>query len=151
MRPPVRPLNVSGLLPTETRSAQETQAVGHALAPLLEMGTTVALQGDLGAGKTEFVKGLVAGLGGEAHRVTSPTFGIVQEYAVSGGFVMHIDAYRTRSEREFFEMGLEESLEGARLVAVEWPDRMGRYLPLDRLVIRLSHKGGNRREISLER
>ncbi len=141
---------LSGCLPAETDSAEETQAVARRIAPLLPVGGSIALEGDLGAGKTEFVKGLVAGLGGNPEDVSSPTFGIVQEYAVPGGTFIHIDAHRTKTEREFFEMGIEEILQEARLIAVEWPDRMGSYLPTLRIVIRLSHLGGSRRAIQSE-
>ena len=138
-----------GLLPRKTCSAADTRALGAELAPGFKPGTVVALRGDLGAGKTEFVRGMVAGLGGNGDEVSSPTFTIAQEYEVDGGIVIHVDAYRVEDPREFIEMGMEEYLEEARLVAIEWPDRMGPILPDDVRAIRIEHLAGGCRQITL--
>ena len=142
--------NLYGLLPRRTHSAEETHALGHSLAQHLPEGTVLALLGDLGAGKTQLVKGLVAGLGGDPMEVTSPTFSIAQEYEVDEGFLLHVDAYRTRNEREFVEMGLTEYMERAWITAVEWPDQLGAALPPDALVLKIDHAGKSERIISLK-
>lgn len=137
-----------GLLPRKTCSAAETRALAADLAQSLDSGSVVALRGDLGAGKTEFVRGMVGGLGGDEELVSSPTFTIAQEYEVEGGRVIHVDAYRVEDPREFVEMGMEEYLLEARLVAIEWPDRMGPLLPEDSRAIRIVHLPDGCREIT---
>lgn len=135
------------VLPHETHSAKETRRLGARVAPLLPPGTVLALVGDLGAGKTQFVKGLVDGLGGEGDNVSSPTFTIAQEYAAGDSYVLHIDAYRVEDPREFVEMGMTDSMDLAQLVAVEWPSRMGPVLPHDAVRLEISHAGGDARRI----
>ena len=137
------------LFPIETNSAAETRAVGKRLARELVAGAILALEGDLGAGKTHLVKGLVDGLGGDGEAVSSPTFAIAQQYEAAEGTVLHVDAYRIDDQREFIEMGLEDSMDDAILVAVEWPARMDQLLPEDTLRIQIRHLGGDRRRISL--
>ncbi len=110
-----------------SRSPAETEAAGRELAPRLEPGDLVLLEADLAAGKTVFVRGLVAGLGGDPGEVTSPTFVIVQSYGVVSGAIArvhHVDLYRLAEAgpEELREIGLEELLsDGAAIVAVEWP------------------------------
>jgi tRNA threonylcarbamoyladenosine biosynthesis protein TsaE len=138
------------LFPIETSSEMETRAAGRRLAGALDNGAVLALDGDLGAGKTQFVKGLVDGLGGDGDAVSSPTFAIAQQYEASAGFVLHVDAYRVEDQREFIEMGLEDSMDDAVLVAVEWPNRMALLLPEETVRVSIRHLGGDRRRISLE-
>lgn len=140
-----RPLDT--VLPHETRSAEETRSLGARVSPLLSPGTVLALEGDLGAGKTQFVKGLVDGLGGDGESVSSPTFTIAQEYPAGDSYVLHIDAYRVDDPREFVEMGISDSMDLAQLVAVEWPARMGPLLPNDAVRLEISHAGGDARRI----
>ncbi len=137
------------LFPIETTSAVETRAAGRRLAGALSDGAVLALEGDLGAGKTQLVKGLVDGLGGDGDAVSSPTFAIAQQYETAQGVVLHVDAYRVQHQREFIEMGLEDSMDDAVLVAVEWPMRMGHLLPTETKRISIRHQGGDRRRISL--
>ncbi len=112
-----------------------TEALGAALAARLEPGDLVLLEGDLAAGKTTFVRGLAAGLGGDPDDVTSPTFVLVQSYPFAGGPVRrlhHVDLYRLDdSVRALGELGLEEMLsEPDAVMAVEWPkERVAAWLP----------------------
>jgi tRNA threonylcarbamoyladenosine biosynthesis protein TsaE len=118
-----------------TNGAAETEAIGAALAPLLRVGDLVVLNGDLGAGKTTFTKGLARGLGVE-QRVTSPTFTIVQEY--DGRVpVAHVDVYRLERIQELHDFGFEELIE-SRVTIVEWGEAIAPVLPLDRIDVRIA-------------
>ncbi len=90
-----------------------------AFARSLPFGALVVLEGPLGAGKTTFVKAMIAAMGGDA-RVTSPTYGLVHEIPTPEGTVVHADAYRLRDARDLIDLGLDEYLARARFVAVEW-------------------------------
>lgn len=107
-----------------SRSPDQTLAIGRALVDLVCAGEVLALSGALGAGKTQFVKGLALGLGvAEDAPVVSPTFVIVREYAGRLRLV-HCDAYRLTSIEELLDLGLEEALQdGLSVVAIEWSDR----------------------------
>ena len=127
----------------ESRSAEETQAIGRRLAVALQPGQVIALQGTLGAGKTTLVQGIAAALGIHG-RVTSPTFTLVNEYHSPAGFrLIHADTYRldensalARLEAETF--GLDETLESQRdVILVEWAERIAPLLPADHLRIQL--------------
>lgn len=130
---------------TVTDSAAGTQAVGEALAACLQPGQVLALRGDLGAGKTTFVQGLARGLG-VAGRVSSPTFVLVNEYAVGHGAhglrLIHIDTYRLgpRTRGEADAMGLEELFEDPdAIIAIEWAERVADLLPADHLLLELRY------------
>ena len=106
-----------------THSEEETQAVAYALAAGLEAGDVLLLSGDLGAGKTAFVRGLAAGLGCSPGDVSSPTFTLVHEYRGGRLTLYHADLYRLqRTGAE--ELGLDERSVAAGVLAVEWPDRL---------------------------
>lgn len=107
-------------------SAEETEAVGRRLAPLLRVGDVVALAGDLGAGKTSLARGILAGLGLEGE-AASPTFPILIPYAPPAVTlpVTHADLYRIEDPEEIEELGLGELLRESALL-VEWPERLGR-------------------------
>jgi tRNA threonylcarbamoyladenosine biosynthesis protein TsaE len=108
-----------------THSEAETAAAGRGLAGSLEPGAVVLLSGDLGAGKTAFVRGMAEGLGIPPAEVSSPTFTLVQEYRGGRLRLYHVDLYRLRSI-EVDDLGLDElTLEGG-VVAIEWPDRLPR-------------------------
>jgi tRNA threonylcarbamoyladenosine biosynthesis protein TsaE len=105
-----------------THSEQETAAVGRDLAAHLQPGDVVLLYGDLGAGKTAFVRGLAEGLGIDPADVSSPTFTIVQEYRGGRVPLLHVDLYRLEP-KEVADLGLDELGEHA-VVAVEWAERL---------------------------
>ena len=104
-----------------TRSPEETEAVGEGLARTLRPGAVVAFIGDLGAGKTAFVRGMARGLGCSA-RVTSPTFTIVNEYEGGRVPLFHFDMYRLSSSEELFDIGWEDYLARGGVCAVEWSE-----------------------------
>ena len=112
------------------------QAVGHQLAQRIRASISpvevVYLYGDLGAGKTTLVKGLVAGMlgeGGSSPVVTSPTFTLVEQYDMTRGTLFHLDLYRLESPRELEMIGLRDMLAAGNLLVVEWPDRGRGTLP----------------------
>lgn len=131
----------------------ETEAVAAALARTLAPGTLVALEGDLGAGKTRFVRGLAHGLGHDASQVSSPTFVIEHRHAAPGAVpLVHIDAYRLRGPADLEALGWDELLAaGNAIVALEWPSRIAAALPAHRVTVHLRDCGGCTREIRIER
>ena len=106
-----------------TNGPEETEALGARLARALEPGAVVAFTGDLGAGKTAFVRGLARGLG-IPDRVTSPTFTIVNEYEGGRLPLFHFDLYRLGCADELFDIGWEDYLARGGVCAVEWSERM---------------------------
>lgn len=129
-----------------TRSEGETEEVGRALGRCVRSGDVVLLIGDLGAGKTAFVRGMAEGMGGEAGMVSSPTFAIVQEYSTRLP-LFHADLYRL-DPREIPDLGLEE-LAAKGVLVVEWADRM-RTAPHDAIEVRIADKGGDLRELAFD-
>ena len=110
-----------------TNGPEETEALGARLARALEPGAVVAFTGDLGAGKTAFVRGLARGLD-VRDRVTSPTFTIVNEYEGGRLPLFHFDLYRLGSADELFDIGWEDYLARGGVCAVEWSERMEELL-----------------------
>ncbi len=125
--------------------ARATEAAGAILGNLIQLGDIVALSGPLGAGKTCFTRGLIGALG-FAGDVPSPTFGIVIPYASPEVRVplWHVDLYRIDDTRQIGELGLDDARHDSALV-IEWPERMGRALWSDALLIELSINGDGRR------
>jgi tRNA threonylcarbamoyl adenosine modification protein YjeE len=119
----------------ESSSVAQTEAIAAGLAGTLRGGECIALYGDLGAGKTQFVRGLVRGLGGEARRVSSPTFVLLNVYeselpARRRLTVYHLDAYRVAGAEDFEAIGFGELLEQRdAIVVVEWAERVAGLLP----------------------
>ncbi len=121
-----------------SRSAAATRTLGRRLGALLRPGDVVALEGDLGAGKTELVRGACAGAGVPLEQVSSPSFAIVATYR--GRLpVHHADLYRIVDEDELYGTGFGDLVGGEGALLVEWADRIPGALPPERLVIRLSH------------
>ena len=110
-----------------TGSESETRAAGRVLATSLSPGSIVLLSGDLGAGKTVFVKGLAEGLGVDPGDVTSPTFTLIQEYRGGVLTLYHVDLYRL-SPDEVDDLGLEELVQQGGVTAIEWPEQLPRSL-----------------------
>ena len=121
-----------------------TLALGAALAGALQPGLKIFLEGDLGVGKTTLVRGLLRALG-HTGKVKSPTYTLVELYAISGLNLYHFDFYRFNEAEEFLEAGLDEYFQGDAICLVEWPDRAGAYLPAPDLRIRLAVNGDGRR------
>ena len=132
-----------------SHSEDETIDAGRALAAELRPDDVVLLTGDLGAGKTAFVKGLAAGLGVDPLDVSSPTFTLIQEYRGGRLTLHHIDLYRL-TPREVDDLGLEELVISGAVVAVEWPDRWTR-VPAGAVRVELRAVGEDERSISIER
>ena len=131
-----------------THSEAETSAAGANLARSLPNGAVILLTGDLGAGKTAFVRGLAAGLGLDPASVSSPTFTLIQEYRGGRLPLHHVDLYRLRSI-EVDDLGLDElTLEGG-VTAIEWPDRLPREFP-SAVRVRIEHGDGDTRTIQID-
>lgn len=137
--------------PTVTDTADEsaTRAVAASLAATLVPGAVVALHGDLGAGKTVFVKGLAAGLGLDPDAVTSPTFTLVHEYLGGRLPLVHLDLYRI-DRIELDEVGFDPALAARGVLVVEWAERLAR-VPQDAVVVRITDGGGDARRIAITR
>lgn len=146
-----------------TANAEATMGIGRALGACCVVGDVVALDGELGAGKTQFVRGLAEGLGFDPRQVSSPTFVIVQEYdrrnpsdrdraGDAAEVLVHIDAYRLRSAEDLASIGWEGdggSMREGAIVAIEWASLMGSGLPADHLSVRIEHEHGDGRRLSL--
>lgn len=130
-----------------TASAVETERLGRRTAETLRPGQVLALEGDLGAGKTTFVRGLARGLGlAEGVDVCSPTFVLVHEYAARVR-LYHVDAYRLERAGDEDLRLLEDCMRPDSITVIEWPERVRSILPADAVRIRISHLGGDRRAI----
>lgn len=125
-----------------------THQLGAALGRVLQRGDVIALQGDLGAGKTNFVQGIAQGLG-ITEDVNSPTFILANEYPGGRLPLYHIDAYRVESAQEAVGFGLEDYLEGDGVTIIEWAERVRAALPSDILWIELEYVSENERSLSI--
>lgn len=131
-----------------THSEQETADVGRALAARLDEGSVVLLYGDLGAGKTAFVRGLAEGLGIPGEQVSSPTFTLIQEHRGGRLPLLHVDLYRLSDSREIDDLGLDELGESA-VVAIEWAEKLPSP-PAGSMAVRITHGDGDIRELNVE-
>jgi len=129
-------------------SEADTERLGLALAGLLPDGTTVALIGSLGSGKTRLVQAIAAGFGIDRRDVVSPTFVLVQHYHGRRS-LYHFDVYRLRDEAEFLDLGPEEYFESSGITLVEWADRVNDCLPPERVEIRIEPTGPTARRFEL--
>jgi tRNA threonylcarbamoyladenosine biosynthesis protein TsaE len=132
-------------------SVRQTEAIAADLARQLVPGDCIALGGYLGAGKTQFVRGLVAGLGGDTHEVSSPTFVLLHIYDTRSLRVFHLDAYRTHGSDDFDGIGFAELLEQGGVVVVEWPERVESLLPGRRIEVKITTLSPRRRRIQISR
>lgn len=122
----------------------EMKAAGALLAPKLKSLSVVAMEGEMGAGKTTLVRFICAALG-VADEVSSPTFSLVNEYLTSAGETLyHFDLYRLDSPEEALDFGIEEYLESGHLCLIEWPENLGNYLPEGASKIKIEDKEGVR-------
>ena len=130
-----------------SHSVAQTQRTGAALAQLLQPGDVILLEGDLGAGKTTFTKGIATGLDVTGY-VNSPTFTLVNEY--QGRYPLyHLDCYRLESGREALDFGLEEYLYGDGVTIIEWPERIQDVLPDEYIRVQLSYVNETKRVLRL--
>ena len=143
-----------------TGSVEQTWELGETLGKSLRPGDVVALRGELGAGKTQLVRGIARGLGIDPGLVHSPTFVVMNEYAASGGagggasgerpgVLIHIDAYRLSGEADAETIGLDEAFASGAVVVVEWPERIEHLLPAGRIEVSIEHAGETSRVITV--
>jgi tRNA threonylcarbamoyladenosine biosynthesis protein TsaE len=130
-------------------TAEDSRAIGGALAPLLRAGDVVALTGELGAGKTTLVQGIARALEYPG-AVASPTFTLVREYRTPRLRILHADVYRLTRVQEVLDLGLQELMDDDAVLLVEWGDSVAEILPGDPLVVELVVAGdGEERSISI--
>ena len=132
-----------------TASEEETVGAGEQLGASLRPGDVVLLTGQLGAGKTAFVRGLARGVGAAPDDVSSPTFTLIQEYRGGRATLHHVDLYRLQAA-EVADLGLDELVSGDGIVAIEWAERWDER-PADAIDVRIEDTGDDRRQIRIER
>ncbi|MEX2028226.1 MAG: tRNA (adenosine(37)-N6)-threonylcarbamoyltransferase complex ATPase subunit type 1 TsaE [Candidatus Curtissbacteria bacterium] len=137
---------------TKTSSSEEeTQKIGEDLGKNLKGGDIVALYGELGAGKTVFVKGIAVSLGIKK-RILSPTFVFMRSYPIAtGNQFVHIDLYRGSDLASFEALGLEEVFTKENIVVLEWADRLGKMLPPKRIDVELIKEDEQKRRVKITR
>ena len=140
-------MDLDALLPTETDSAAATMALGRQLAETLHAGDVLALEGEVGAGKTHLVKGIAAGLGVDPKTVTSPTFGLIQLYDGGSVPLVHIDLSRLDRASDLDGIGFDEALDERAVCLVEWPELAAGRMPTGTIRLCLTHLGGDRRRV----
>ena len=131
-----------------TDSAEETRQLAAELAAVLPPAATLALDGDMGVGKTTFVQGLARGLG-ITEPVTSPTFAIYSVHRGKGRPLIHLDAYRLENGQQVESLLLEEYLVSPYCLAVEWPEKIADWLPAETWHLTLSIEEGHRHKLVL--
>jgi len=132
-----------------TGSSEETEQLGVAIGSLLRPGSFLALQGDLGGGKTCLTRGLVAALAPQSSSlVASPTYAIMNSYPGTTP-VYHFDFYRLTGDDDIVELGFEEYFYGDGVSVVEWSERLSELLPADALTLRFEYAGEEERLITI--
>jgi tRNA threonylcarbamoyladenosine biosynthesis protein TsaE len=134
----------------ESHSVAQTEAVAAQLAKTFIGGECVALDGPLGAGKTQFVRGLAAALGADPRAVSSPTFVLLNIYRGGRVPLFHLDAYRVAGGEDFESIGFSELLEQNGVVVVEWASRVAKILPGSRINVSIEVTGKSDRRITIE-
>ncbi len=133
-----------------SRSEKETQTIAQKVAKCLRPGNIVCLFGDLGAGKTTFVKGLAKGLRLNSEDVHSPSYVLMNIYPGKKMNLFHFDLYRLDHLDEIYAIGFEEFLYGDDLSVIEWAERLKEEMPLEYLAVNLSHQGEDKRKIQIK-
>ena len=133
-----------------TRSVDQTQKAAEKLAKKLKPGDFLAFYGDLGSGKTTFIQGLALALGVK-RRIISPTYIIVRTYDLGQSIFYHIDLYRTENKDDLLGLGIDQIInDKTSIVALEWADKMGEYLPKKRIELHFEYTGENTRKITIK-
>ena len=132
-----------------SHSSLHTERLGERLATHAEAGDVIALWGELGAGKTVLARGVAIGLGIDEETVTSPTYIILREHFGGRLPLYHLDLYRL-VQSQLGSTGWEEALDSGGVTVIEWPDRAGDELPLDRVDVRLEHVAETKRRVTIE-
>lgn len=133
--------SMSSLFQISAKNETETGSMASEIAKVMSPGDIIALDGTLGAGKTAFARAFINSLPGEIEEVPSPTFTLVQTYHRGDVEVWHFDLYRLEAADDAIELGIEDAFAEA-ISLIEWPDKLGPYLPSRHLRIRLIHQGG---------
>lgn len=138
-----------------SRSFQETERIGEKISKIVKNllreekinSVIISLYGDLGGGKTTFVKGIAKGLGIKKN-ITSPTFNLIKEYKIEDLYLFHFDLYRLKKETEVLNLGFNEYLQMPKSISViEWADKIESILPFKRLIIKFKFINQNCREL----
>ena len=137
------------LIDLVSHSSLHTERLGERIAAHAEAGDVVALWGELGSGKTVLARGIAIGLGIDEVSVTSPTFVILHEHLGGRLPLFHLDLYRL-GPADLASTGWEETLEAGGVTVIEWPERAGASLPLDRVDVRLAHVAESKRAVTVE-
>lgn len=134
-----------------SHNVAQTESIAAQLAASLVGGERIALVGPLGAGKTQFVRGLAKALGADARAVSSPTFVLLNIYRGGRLALFHLDAYRVSGSEDFETIGFSELLEQKGVVVVEWADKVADVLPAKRIDITIEVTAPTRRRITIQR
>ncbi len=131
-----------------TNTQEETLGLGSLFARNLKAKDIVFLQGDLGAGKTVFTKGIAKALGLKPQMVNSPTFVLMNFY--KGRLPLyHFDLYRLENPKELKSVSFDEYFYGDGISVIEWPERLGKFSPNEFWLVELTHQGGDKRQICI--
>lgn len=134
-----------------SKSLEETSRLGAQLAAVLRPGDVIRLEGDLGAGKTTFVRSVIGGLGMDPSIVSSPTYVIANEYESEGSpTVVHVDAYRLSGADELDSIGWERIVGGRAIVFIEWPERIAEAIEGESALIRIRSMGETSRRFDFD-
>lgn len=135
----------------DSPSESRTVAIGRRLATVLQPGDFVAIRGELGAGKTRLVRGIIEGLGHAPGAVSSPTFVVMNQYDDPHARlpVAHIDAYRLAGEEELANAGFDTARDGVHVVLVEWPERIAQAVPNEHVDVLIEHLSDTERRIRI--
>ena len=130
-----------------TNSFLETEKLGQEFSKMIQLGDIILLYGDLGSGKTTFVKGLLKGFKFIGN-VTSPTFSLINEYDANIK-IIHIDCYREKNLKRWINLGIEDYFNDSNIVIIEWPEILEDIVPNNVIKIKMEHINENIREICL--
>lgn len=133
------------MIKIQSNNPDQTIEIAKEFSKRVKTGDIICLRGDLGAGKTQFVRGFVQGFGFTGNEVTSPTFTVINEYSGDTS-IYHFDCYRIKHYSEAVEMGAEEYFYGDGITIIEWPDKISELLPNDSLHITIQVVSENKRE-----
>lgn len=132
-----------------SQSVDDTIAAGADFGATLKAGSVIGLVGDLGAGKTHFVKGIARSQGVDPDQVSSPTFTIAHEYRGGGIPVYHLDCYRLEDANELERSGAHTYIESDGICLIEWPQRVEAFLPADIILVSIRHEPEGARLIQI--
>ncbi len=133
----------------KSKSVEDTLSIAQEFAASLKVGDIVRLEGELGAGKTHFVKGVASYFNVDMDKVNSPTFTLINEYPGEVP-IYHFDCYRLKDEQEALEIGAEEYFFGDGVSLIEWPDKIENLIPADVRKVRIKNLNNNLREIVID-